>query len=279
MSADLLQLFPPAPRPVPLSGGYLAHHLHRRGSPGRPFVYANFVSSLDGRIAVGDADKGEDRVPESLMSASDWRLFQELQAQADCFITGAGYLRALAAGKFPDILQVGLKERDLLDWRLANGLPSQPAIVVPTGTLDIPLPESLEIHRQPVHVVVPGDADGAGIVALERRGATVHRVAHGRWVDGAALARLLAALGFRSVYAVAGPRMLATLLGAGALDRLYLTVVHRIVGGTVFDTLLRGPELGEAGRLRFGSLLYDSAGDGQWFAWFDALGRQGTPPG
>ena len=45
-----------------LEGLYLAHDL-RRLAADRPFVYANFVASLDGRIAIADRAKGGLKVP------------------------------------------------------------------------------------------------------------------------------------------------------------------------------------------------------------------------
>ena len=89
MSHTLLRLYPGPPQEVELRGLYLRQELHRQGSPHAPFVYADFVSSLDGRIAIAD------RVPAELTAVRDLRLLLELQAQADCVITHGGYLRGL----------------------------------------------------------------------------------------------------------------------------------------------------------------------------------------
>jgi riboflavin biosynthesis pyrimidine reductase len=82
----------------------------------------------------------------------------------------------------------------------------------------------------------------------------------------------LGALGFRSLYLLAGPRMLETMLRDGRLSRLYVTIAHCLVGGEAFHTLIAGPELGAGGQLRLASLSYDAtepAGAGQWFAQFE----------
>jgi hypothetical protein len=50
-----------------------------------------------------------------------------------------------------------------------------------------------------------------------------------------------------------------------------VTIAHRILGGESFDTLISGPELGSAGRLRLAALYYDGMVPdqiGQWFAQF-----------
>jgi hypothetical protein len=67
----VLQISPPRERA--LKGTYLEHAVHRLGSASTPFVYANFVSSLDDRIAL--AQGGTSHVPKELTSASDFRLF------------------------------------------------------------------------------------------------------------------------------------------------------------------------------------------------------------
>ena len=140
MAARLLRLYPGPPQEAAVPGTYLAHAVHRLGSAARPFVYADFVSSLDGRIALDE--HGESRLPDALRSDNDLRLLLELTAQADCLITHGGYLRAIAAGKLGDILQVGTRDgmRDLAPWRKANGLAPQPAVAIASASLDFPLP-------------------------------------------------------------------------------------------------------------------------------------------
>jgi riboflavin biosynthesis pyrimidine reductase len=119
--------------------------VHKPGTAEAPFVYGNFVSSLDGRIALVDASSGVSYLPEGLTNPNDFRLFLELQAQADCLITRGGYMRAIAAGRPDDILQVrtGKENRDLAAWRRAQGLSGQPAVVIASANLDFPMPESV----------------------------------------------------------------------------------------------------------------------------------------
>src|SRR5918912_955678 len=123
MTAKVLPLYPEPGQAQPLKGLYLKHRLHELGSPESPFVYGNFVSSLDGRIALVDTDSIESNLLEGLTSSNDFRLFQELQAQADCLITHGGYLRALSQGRLGNVLQVGASgDVDLIAWRKENGL-------------------------------------------------------------------------------------------------------------------------------------------------------------
>jgi riboflavin biosynthesis pyrimidine reductase len=274
MSAQILELYPHAGTMRALEGTYLAHELHVRGTPEQPFVYANFVSSLDGRIAIVEAHTGESYVLEDLTSGHDWRLFQELQAQADCMVTHGGYLRALGAGKFQDILQVGLAKQalDLGEWRNAHGLTRQPAIAIVSRTLDFSIPPSLERHGQPVHIITADGAPADRVAFWREQGYEVVFAGPGASVEGAPLVRTLAARGYARLYLLAGPQMLETVLRDGSLSRLYLTLTHQLVGGEMFHTLTAGPGLGRAGRLQLHTLGYDPVapkGTGQWFASFD----------
>jgi riboflavin biosynthesis pyrimidine reductase len=274
MSAQILELYPQSGTARALEGTYLAHNLRGIGTPERPFVYANFVSSLDGRIAVVEAHTRESYVLEDLTSARDWRLFQELQAQADCMVTHGGYLRALAERKFEDILQVGVAKQalDIGRWRDEHGLTRQPAIAIVSRTLDFPIPPSLERHEQPVHIITGNDAPADRIKYWRDQRCEVVFAGTGESVEGAPMIRALGARGYGRVYLLAGPQMLETVIRDRSLSRLYLTLTHQLIGGEMFHTLTAGPRLGSAGRLQLHTLYYDAMapkGTGQWFASFD----------
>lgn len=282
MAAHILRLYPGPPEDIPLRGTYLAHRLHTLGRRGAPFVYASFVSSLDGRIALRDPTTGISHFPPGLSSDNDFRLLLELLAQADCLVTHSGYLRDLAAGHLDDILQVGTHEtaRDLAQWRERNGLPAQPAVVVASASLDFPIPESLASTPRRMLVAVGRTAPAEKVARLRGDGYRVFTAGDGALVEGGALVRELGRLGFRSVYLLTGPRMLETMLRDRALSRLYVTMTHRLFGGEGAQTMIGGPELGDAGRLRMASLHYDATapdGAGQWFSAFEPLPTEPLP--
>jgi riboflavin biosynthesis pyrimidine reductase len=274
MSERVIRLYPAPGEERLLRGLYLGQRLHALAREAGPFVYANFVSSLDGRIALQETQRGVPYLPGQLVSANDFRLFLELQAQADCLITHGGYLRALAAGRLGNVLQVspGGVHPDLLQWRRGQGLAGQPALVVASTSLDFPVPESVQAHAQTLYIATGEGADRERVRAWQGRGFEVIVAGRGRGVEGQALVGALARRGYRSLYLVAGPQMLETMLRQGQLSRLYLTLTHQILGGEWFRTMVTGARLGAAGHLRLQALYYDPdlpGGVGQWFAQFD----------
>lgn len=274
MKSEVLPLYPNPGAPQPLRGLYLAHRLHEIGSASEPLVYGNFVSSLDGRIALIDSESGASYHPKDLTSANDFRLFLELHAQADCLITHGGYLRSLNQRRLGNVLQVGASGAgdDLIGWRQENGLAAQPAIVVASGSLNFPVPEEIKANGQPLYIATGKTADPSRVRALQQRGFELIFAGDNATVEGAPLVRALGERGYKTLYLVAGPRMLETMLRDQKLAKLYLTLTHRLLGGEQFHTMIPGPPLGAAGYLKLRTLYYDS-GDAdqkaQWFAQFD----------
>ena len=91
-------------------------------------------------------------------------------------------------------------------------------------------------------------------------------------VHGAPLIHELRGLCHKSIYLIAGPQMLDTVIREKQLSRLYLTINHQLLGGTDFHTLLTGSMLGPEGNLILKSMYYDSyspPGSGQFFMQFD----------
>ena len=270
------QLYPRSEQDHALEGLYLRHHLHQRGAADTPFVYTNFISSLDGRIGVAAPGRDTHQVPPAIANPRDWRLFQELGAQADLLITSARYFREYAIGQAQDTLPVGAGQKfdDLRRWRLDQGLSPQPDIAVISASLDIPVQALQAYPHRRLHLLTGADAEPERIRALEQAGMEIHYVGDGHQADGARAVDALARAGYRSIYAIGGPHVLNTLLQAGRLDRLYLTFAGRILGGEDFSTFVFGSHLEPAPRLQLAQLHFDPAapeGCGQLLACYDLL--------
>jgi len=70
MQKKLLHLYPQPGEKAAINGLYLAHQVHKLGTTKSPFVYANFLSSLDGRIALEDTSQSTTYIPKHLTTAS-----------------------------------------------------------------------------------------------------------------------------------------------------------------------------------------------------------------
>ena len=272
-AAPLTRLFPLPAAQTELAGLYLDHRLHTRGTSDRPFVYSNFITSLDGRIAIAAAGRDTLEVPHSITNLRDWRLYQELAGQADVLITSGRYMRQSAHGEAQDTLPVGNQPAydDIRQWRIEQGLSAQPDIAVMSGSLDIPL-DSLTPYRHRNVIVVTGNAaDPDRARQLEENGVRIMYAGDGVLVDGAEMIKQLASAGYRSIYAIAGPGVFHTLVAGGMLDRLYLTLACQLLGGDEFDTLLYGDALSPAAGLSMTALHHDPTAPegGQLFGVFE----------
>ena len=139
MQTPVTRLYPAPGGQHPLEGLYLQHQLHKQ--PDKPYVYSNFITSLDGRISLGNDDSTTHTVPAATVNPRDWRLYQELAGQADLLITSGRYFRQSLAGEAQDQLPVGNQAEfaDIREWRLTQGLPPQPDIAILSSSLDIPI--------------------------------------------------------------------------------------------------------------------------------------------
>ncbi|MDQ7011998.1 MAG: dihydrofolate reductase family protein [Mariprofundaceae bacterium] len=264
---SVLRLFPAPQEELPLKGLYLGLNLHRQAGNGDVLIYGNYIASLDGRIAVKNPDSGEFEVPETIANDRDWRLYQELAAQADIMLTSSRYFRQFEKGCAQDLLPVGMQDAyaDLLDWRKSQGFSAQPAVAILSNSLDIPLSALSGLMERGVYVFTHEDAETSRVAVLEAEGVCV-RAAGASEVQGKQLKTQLAGLGFRSAYMIAGPQVHHTLLAAGVLERIFLTTHYSLLGGSEFHTVLDG-DLPAPVRGDLLSLYSDPAG-GQSFAQF-----------
>ncbi len=275
--SKLQQFFPTPASNLELEGLYLQQQLHLQRSE-RPFVYSNFVSSLDGRIALPAEHRHSHQVPPAIANPRDWRLYQELGAQADILLTSARYYRQFAIGEAQDTLPVGQEDKfaDLRDWRIAQGLKPQPDIAIVSASLDIPDRALAAYRNRTIHLLTGDDAPTVKRAHLEKHGVITHSVGEGQSADGTRMIEALAQAGYRSIYVIAGPSVLYTLFQDNALDRLYLTFASCVLGGEDFDTFIWGSELRPQQKMRLASLYYDPhapAECGQLLASYDCLPR------
>jgi len=242
---SVLQLYssdgPTDGRAMALRGLYLSMNLHQRAAKNDVLIYANYITSVDGRIALPKVESGEFEVPSAIANQRDWRLYQELAAQSDVMLTSARYFRQLAQGCAQDLLPVGRSKAyaDLVSWRREQGLQPQPDVMVLSSTLDLPLAALQSFTDRRVMIVTGMNSDAEKRARLKAHGFPV-LIAGGQQVEGDALQQLLIAQHYRSAYMIAGPEVHATLLSSGVLDELFLTTHLSLLGGDHFYTIACG---------------------------------------
>lgn len=258
-TGNIWQLYPVPAREVELKGLYLGHDLRQHAADlGRAFVYTNYVTSLDGRIAVPRPGGKGMMVPQNTANDRDWRLFQELAVQADVIITSGRYLRDYAEGKAQEILRVydNPSFEDLGRWRAERGLSAYPDLAVISGSLDFPVPAFLTQSSRRVVILTHGVSDPARRRELEMQAGQVI-VAGENEVSGRQVVNALSEIGYRTIFMGTGPRVHHLLLSDDVLDRLYTTFAHRLLGGQPFSSLVEGELLDPAVDLKLYALYYD----------------------
>jgi riboflavin biosynthesis pyrimidine reductase len=270
----ITRLFPAPVQEVPFKGAYLAHELRQYAEKsGKAYVYSNFVVSIDGRIAIPHPNGGL-MVPKNTANERDWRLYQELAAQADLIISSGRYLRDWADGRAQEILEVDdPRFADLREWRENRRLPAQPDIAIISGSLRFPIPEVLTAGDRKVVVFTTANPDPERVKEIEGQAGQVI-VAGEDSVDGAVMVQKMSELGYRTVYSGAGPKIMHLLSAGGVLDRLYLTQANRMLGGQPYSSLVEGPLFEPAVDLKIGTAYLDAAGLdglGQLFVAYDRV--------
>lgn len=258
----ITQLYPPPVQELALHGLYLNHDLRQAAAElNQPLVYTNFVSSLDGRIALPGPTESGMVAPKQVTNSRDWRLFQELAVQADVVISSGRYLRDYAGGHTQEILQVydDPQFADLARWRVQQGLAPQPDIAVISASLDFPIPAALLAGGRRVLIFTTEQADRGRVRQLEKSAGQVIAVGQAS-VAGDRLVQALAGLGYQVIYSAAGPKVLHLLLAAGVLDRLYLTLANRLLGGQPFASFVEGPLLAPPVDMHLHTACFDAAG-------------------
>jgi riboflavin biosynthesis pyrimidine reductase len=200
--------------------------------PGRAWVRANMVASLDGAAA------GEDGRSGSVNTAADRRVFALLRALADVVLVGAGTAR-IEGYRRPRV-----RDPDLAALRTGRAPHPSLAVVSRRGLVPPRLvepaeaPEADESRDPPAAgsgdaLLVTCAAAGADAIGEARRALGSERVivAGDNDVDLAAAMGELSRRGLDRVLCEGGPHLLRDVAAAGLLDELCLTIVPRLVAG------------------------------------------------
>ncbi len=220
--------------------------LYAYPEPGRTWLRANFITSLDGG-ATADGTSG------ALGGPGDRHIFNLLRELADVIVVGAGTVRLEAYSG----VHLAVAQRQARQARGQSEVP-QLAIVTNSGRLERDLAVFTRTEVAPLVLTCAAAAGetrsliGDVCEVLECSGGDPGTV------DEPALLAALAARGMRRILTEGGPTLLGAFIGAGLLDELCLTIAPYLVGGLA-RRIAAGPAqlLTRLGRAH---LLTDDAG-------------------
>ncbi len=195
--------------------------LGERATDERPYVFFNFVSTLDGRAALDGSTR-------PLGGPADLEMLLSLRAVADAVLIGPGTVRAEGYGRL-----VGPQRRA-----------DVPPAVLISRRFDIPWEAGLfQADDQPVIVYGPIDAPEPPSVP-----APVEVVRLDPCTPAASLADLRAR-GIRALLSEGGPTLFHGFLEAGFVDELFLTFTPIITGDEAETAIVSGLRLPEPARM------------------------------
>jgi riboflavin biosynthesis pyrimidine reductase len=187
-------------------------------------VYANFVSSLDGIVSIGDIPASSTVIGGR--DEGDRFVMALLRAAADVVLIGAGTFRE-HRGPWAARAASSGEPDPFAALRLAEGRTPVPTLAVVTASGRI---EPKEGTGQETLALTTR----RGAEALARSGARLSEVVvvgDGEALDGAGIVGGLRSRGFERVLTEGGPRLMAQLLDAHVVDELFLTVSPIFAGG------------------------------------------------
>ena len=205
-----------------------------------PRLYANFVQTVDGVVAIPALEQSNALVADG--SAADKFVMGLLRATADVVLIGSGTMLASPKGM----------------WRPAGVYPSaagafaelgDPAVAVVSSGASLD-PNHPVLERAVLLTTTRGAEQFAGVLP------DVVAVNDGDWVDLRTAVGVLRERGHARILCEAGPHVFGSLLADDLVDQLFLTV-SPVLAGRVVDamrfSLVEGvellPQMRSAGRL------------------------------
>ena len=181
-------------------------------------LYANFVATLDGVVAIPSLRNSNTVIAGDC--DADRFLMGILRAVADAVLIGAGVLRASPKGTWRAESIFPPAAEDYLELRRRLGLPAEPEIAILTGSGSIDPDHPVLMGRT---VVLTSDAGAERLAGVVPATTNVVSLGSERRFDGAIVVGALRARGHRRILCEAGPHTFGALLKAEQVDELFLT--------------------------------------------------------
>jgi riboflavin biosynthesis pyrimidine reductase len=205
------------PRLTDLYGGGLAFE--------GPRVYANFVSTLDGVVAIPSVPRSNELI--SMGSEGDKFVMGLLRALADVVLTGGGTVAAWPRASWMPERAYPPAAPEFAELRRSLGKEERPEVAILTGSGAIdPAHPALEAGA-----LVLTSEEGAARLSGRLPGASqLVSLGDDRELDPAAVAAHLRERGHQHVLCEAGPHGFGSFVRAGVVDELFLTISPLLAG-------------------------------------------------
>jgi riboflavin biosynthesis pyrimidine reductase len=199
-----------------------------------PCLYANFVSTVDGVIAIPALPSSNEVIAAG--SEADRFLMGVLRAFADVVLIGAGVLKAAPTGTWqPEkVYPAGADAFGELRRRLGRSAAPEVAVLTGRGSIDPGHP------LLATGALVLTSTLGAGRLAPQLPEATTLLVlGEETLLDCRVVVDALRERGHRLILSEAGPHVFGSLLAANAVDELFLTISPLLAGDAGSGSRLR----------------------------------------
>jgi riboflavin biosynthesis pyrimidine reductase len=208
-----------------------------------PCLYANFVSTLDGVVAIPGIPSSNDLIAAN--SDADRFLMGLLRAFADVVLIGAGVLRASPRGTWQPERIYPPAADGYAELRRKLGRPEAPEVAVLTGSGSIDPAHPLLASGA---LVLTSDAGAARLDGRLPHATTIVELGSSTTIDPARVVEALHARGHLRILSEAGPHAFGSFLRAGVVDELFLTTSPLLVGDAGHGTRLRLVEASDLAR-------------------------------
>jgi riboflavin biosynthesis pyrimidine reductase len=196
----------------------------------RPTILVNFVSTIDGVVALGRGEEPGGGVISGFFEP-DRFVMALLRAVSDVLLVGAGTIAGGSSSSWTaDHLAPDLAPA-FGEWRRALGLAPQPTTVIVTGGGDVRLGRRgvTDPSVPVIFATTPRGAERLGKLDLPDH-VRVEVAGSGDRLSPDELAAFVSGMEARVVLSEGGPHLLADLVAADLADELFLTVAPQIVG-------------------------------------------------
>lgn len=225
------------------TAGRAAAYAYPGDPPGGWWLRANMISTLDGAAVAADG------LTRNISSDLDRSLMGVLRGLADVVIVGVGTAEKECYG--PERVRP-----EYAAVRVAAGQSPAAAMAITSAKLDLDLSGSLFQGAAARTILLTTAAAPAERLAAAGEVADVAVVGE-HTVDPAAAVAALVQRGHRRLLCEGGPRLLASVLAAGVLDELCLTLSGTMLAGDAFR-IVSGPALPDPPHFTVAHVLSDA---------------------